>query len=341
MTADLEQRIIRYLNHRMPEAGRISVSALSRIHGGASRETFRVRIEAERGGERGLIFRRDPISTLIETERAVEFAAYRSFIDSRVPVPRALYLEPDLAWLERPFFVMEEIEGCTAGSILASDPYGPHRAKIGEQFFTILGHIAAREATTSDLAQHVGMPAADVAWRLELDKWEKVVDEDELEPQPIFRSAIRWMRRHPPPPAQRVCVVHGDYRTGNFLFDAAGTIRAVLDWEMAHLGDPLEDLAWALDPLWSSDREHPGGMLKRDEAIALWEKASGLKADPKGLEWWSMFASFKGAAIWISSAKEFQAATNTDPVMAFSGLYCLPFHNKRLADMLLQAREAA
>jgi hypothetical protein len=48
-----------------------------------------------------------------------------------------------------------------------------------------------------------------------------------------------------------------------------------------------------------------------------------------------MFASFKGAAIWISSAKEFQAGTNSDPVMAFSGLYCLPFHNKRLADMLL------
>ena len=55
-----------------------------------------------------------------------------------VPVPRALYLEPDLEWLERPFFVMEEIEGCTAGSILAADPYGPHKRKIGEQFFTIL-----------------------------------------------------------------------------------------------------------------------------------------------------------------------------------------------------------
>jgi aminoglycoside phosphotransferase (APT) family kinase protein len=341
MTQDLEQRIVRYLNHRMPEAGRVSVLALSRIHGGASRETFRVRIEAERGGERGLIFRRDPISTLIETEREVEFAAYRSFMDSAVPVPRALYLEPELEWLERPFFVMEEIEGCSAGSILAADPYGANRAKIGEQFFTILGHIAARDAKTSDLAKYVAMPAVDTAWRNELDKWEKVVDEDELEPQPIVRAAIRWMRRNPPPAAQRISVVHGDYRTGNFLFDSSGAIRAVLDWEMAHLGDPLEDLAWALDPLWSADREHPGGMLKREDAVAIWEKASGFKADRQALAWWSMFASFKGAAIWISSAKEFQAGTNTDPVMAFSGLYCLPFHNKRLADLLLQRREAA
>jgi aminoglycoside phosphotransferase (APT) family kinase protein len=341
MSADLEQRIARYLVHRMPEAGRISVLALSRIHGGASRETFRVRIDTERSGVRGLIFRRDPVSTLIETEREIEFAAYRSFMGSRVPVPAALFLEREVEWLERPFFVMEEVEGCTAGSILAADPYGPHRRKIGEQFFTILGHVAKRDVASSDLARHMAPPAPDAAWRQELDKWEKVIDEDELEPQPIARAAIRRLRKHPPPPAQRVSVVHGDYRTGNFLFDATGEIRAVLDWEMAHLGDPLEDLAWALDPLWSADRAHPGGMLSREESIAVWEKASGLKADPAALAWWSMFASLKGLAIWISSAKEFQSGTNIDPVMAFSGLYCLPFHNKRLADMLADAREAA
>lgn len=336
---ELEGRIVRYLRQRMPEAGGVSVIALSRIHGGASRETFRVRVATERDGERGLIFRRDPVSTLIETERDIEFAAYRSFMDSAVPVPRALFLEKDNEWLERPFFVMEEVEGCTAGSILATDPYGSNRAKIGEQFFSILGNIAARDAASSDLARYVTMPAPEAAWVYELDKWEKVIDEDELEPQPIARAAIRWMRKHPPPAAQRVSVVHGDYRTGNFLFDGGGTIRAVLDWEMAHLGDPLEDLAWALDPLWSADREHPGGMLKRDDAIKIWEKASGLKADAAALKWWTMFASFKGLAIWISSAKEFQAGTNTDPVMAFSGLYCLPFHNKRLADLLFEGRE--
>lgn len=341
MSADLEARIVRYLAHRMPEAGRVSVIALSRIHGGASRETFRVRIDAERGGARGLIFRRDPVSTLIETEREVEFAAYRSFMDTAVPVPGALFLERDLDWLERPFFVMEEIEGCAAGSILAADPYGANRRKIGEQFFSILGAIAKRDVASSELARHVPTPAADGAWKVELEKWEKVIDEDELEPQPIARAAIRWMRKNPPPPAQRISVVHADYRTGNFLFDGSGAIRAILDWEMTHLGDPLEDLGWALDPLWSADREHAGGMLKGDEAVSVWERASGLKADPTALRWWSMFASFKGLAIWISSAKEFQAGTNTDPVMAFSGLYCLPFHNKRLADLLIQAKEIA
>lgn len=338
MSADIEQRIIRFLSHQWPHEGEISVAALSRIHGGASRETFRVRVQMERSGEKGLIFRRDPVSTLIETEREIEFAAYRSFQDSHVPVPRALFLERGTDWLERPFFVMEEVEGCSAGSILAADPYGQHRRRIGEQFHTILGRISALDARSSELARHSPIPAPDAAWRVELDKWSKVIDEDELEPQPIARAVMRYLRANPPPPAQKLSIVHGDYRTGNFLFDSSGTIRAILDWEMAHIGDPLDDLAWALDPLWSPDRENPGGMLPREEAIAFWEKSSGLKADPRALAWWTMFASLKGLAIWISSAKEFQAGANTDPVMAFSGLYCLPFHNKRLSDLLAQAK---
>lgn len=335
---DIEQRIVAYLSHHWAGEGPVSVVALSRIHGGASRETFRVRVRLGEGPERGLIFRRDPVSTLIETEREIEFAAYRSFQDSDVPVPRALFLERGTEWLDRPFFVMEEVEGCSAGSILAGDPYGVHRRRVGEQFQSILGRIASKDVHATPLATHVQIPAAEDAWRVELAKWEQVIDEDELEPQPIARAVIRHLRANPPPAAQRLSVVHGDYRTGNFLFDSTGTIRAILDWEMAHVGDPLEDLAWALDPLWSTDRENPGGMLPRGEAIGIWETSSGLVADPRALQWWTMFASLKGLAIWISSAKEFQAGTNIDPVMAFSGLYCLPFHNKRLADLLAEAK---
>ena len=336
MSDELKAQIAAYLRHRMPEAGAVEVIALSRIHGGASRETFRVRARLERGGERGLIFRRDPISTLIETERQIEFAAYRSFADSHVPVPGALYLETDTRWLERPFFVMEEIEGGAAASILVANAYGEHAEIIGEQFFSILGRIAARDVASSELAKHSERPGLDKAWQRELAHWEKVIDEDELEPQPIARAAIRWLKRNPPAPAQRISIVHGDYRTGNFLHDGQGRIIAILDWEMAHLGDPLEDLGWALDPLWAHHNpERPAGTVTREKAIALWEEASGLKADSKALAWWSMFASVKGQAIWISSAKEFQGGANTDPVMAFSGMYCLPYHNKVVADRLV------
>jgi aminoglycoside phosphotransferase (APT) family kinase protein len=162
--------------------------------------------------------------------------------------------------------------------------------------------------------------AAEDCWKRELEYWEARIDEDELCPQPIIRAAIRWLRRNPPPPAQKVGVVHGDFRTGNFLYDTEGDIRGILDWEMAHLGDPLEDLAWSINPVWRWARDgRAGGLAVNSEAIRIWEEASGLRADPEALHWWELFSSVKGQAIWVSSAKEFTDGKNQDLILALSG----------------------
>jgi aminoglycoside phosphotransferase (APT) family kinase protein len=129
-----------------------------------------------------------------------------------------------------------------------------------------------------------------------------------------MRAAIRWMRRNPPPPAQKIAVVHGDYRTGNFLFDEEGRIRGILDWEMSHLGDPLEDLGWSLNRVWCwAQDERRGGLVDRVRAITIWEKASGLKADPAALHWWELFATIKGQAIWVSSAHAWETGKTRIP----------------------------
>jgi aminoglycoside phosphotransferase (APT) family kinase protein len=330
--SDLSERLQVYLRGRL-EAPDLEVTNLARIPGGASRETYRFR--ARYGGkDRGLILRRDPPASLIETERTTEYRAYEAFHGLGLPVPEPIALELDAAPLERPFFIMEEIENCQAGSILGGDPFGAHAAKIGQQFFTVMGKIAAADPRDVGLSDFEGeTDIRDVAMH-EVARWEKVVEEDEIEPQPIVRAAIRWLKKNPPPAAQKISVVHGDYRTGNFLYDSGGNIRAILDWEMSHLGDPLEDLGWAIDPLWSGGNPLVGGMLPREEALAIWEKASGLKADPKALHWWEIFASLKGAAIWISAAREYAQGRNTDPINAFSGWYTLAFHNHILAQKL-------
>lgn len=339
--ADLAARFSDYLETHMPDVQTADVEAMERIHGGASRETFRVKVhlrtDASMPGEtRGLILRRDPTGSLIDTEREVEFNAYRAFHGTSVPVPEALFLETDTKWLDRPFFVMSEIATGAAASPFAEKPYGDLAGRVGEQFWTHLGAIAAADPQANGLADTMEMPAADHCWQRELDYWEGVIDADELEPHPIARAAIRKLRRSPPPPARKVGVVHGDYRTGNFMFDDAGTITAVLDWEMCHLGDPLEDLAWALDPLWAaSGPELPGSLIPRAQAIALWEKASGLTADPQALSWWQLFSHVKGLGIWISSSHEYATGTNKDPVLAFSGLYCTARHNEIVAARLL------
>jgi aminoglycoside phosphotransferase (APT) family kinase protein len=315
---DLRERIAAYVRTRLGGAEGVTVHGLERIHGGASRETFRFVLrwrDGERDVERRLVLRRDPARSLIETDRAVEFGAYKAFHGTAVPVPEPLWLEADPRHLDHPFFVMEELTGGEASPLkLFEPPYVDHLARIGRRKWTILGEIAR-----ADPARIACLAAVDAgrAWDRELSYWEGVLDQDEIEPQPIIRAVIRWLRRNPPPPAERLSVVHGDYRTGNFLYTADGGILGILDWEMAHLGDPLEDLAWSINRVWSWARDdRAGGLLPKADAIQIWAAASGLRADPDALLWWELFSCVKGQGIWVSAAREYHDGKNQDPMMA-------------------------
>jgi len=215
---------------------------------------------------------------------------------------------------------MEEVEGCEAGpNDLLMPPYAEHLERMGEQKWRILGAISRADPDSLGLLERMEAVAPAEAWRRELDYWEGVIDQDEICPQPISRAAIRWLRRNPPPPPARLSVVHGDFRMGNILVDPQGTIRGVLDWEMAHLGDPLEDLAWSINRTWRWARDaRAGGMILPERAVAIWEEASGLRADPGALHWWELFSSVKGLAIWISSGREYLDGPNRDPILAFT-----------------------
>jgi aminoglycoside phosphotransferase (APT) family kinase protein len=321
--ADLQDRLRAYAAHRLPAADEVVVQDLDRIFGGASRETYRFVLSYQQDGverRRRLILRRDPTGSLIDTQRAVEFAAYRAFHGTDVPVPEPLWLEEDPRWLDQPFFVMAELSGFESSpQVIVAPPFAARAEDLARQKWSILGRIAAADPVALGLDRVMEFVEATQCWQRELEYWERRIDEDEREPQPIVRAAIRWLRRTPPPPPRRVTTVHGDYRTGNFLCDAAGTIHGILDWEMAHLGDPLEDLAWSLSPIWRWARdERAGGLAPRAAAIALWEAASGLVCEAAALRWWEVFSAVKGQAIWISGAREFDEGSNHDPILAVS-----------------------
>ena len=320
----LEERLAAYVAPRLHGARDLRVTDLVRIHGGASRETSRFVLRYTQEGaavERRLILRRDPPGSLIDTDRRIEFAAYQAFHGTAVPVPEALWLEEDEAHLDHPFFVMEELSGLEASpQALLAPPYDAFAEHMGRQKWTILGEISRADPEALGLVGAMEPVALDKAWDRELTHWETILDADEREPQPIIRAVIRRLRASPPPPAQKLSVVHADYRTGNFLVDPQGDIRGILDWEMAHLGDPLEDLAWGINPVWRWARdERVGGLLPRADAIALWEKASGLQADPQALLWWELFSCVKGQGIWVSGSREYSEGANQDPVLGFSG----------------------
>ncbi|MFZ3006415.1 MAG: phosphotransferase family protein [Phenylobacterium sp.] len=321
MSHPLEPRIAAYISAQMPDATDVAVRDLSRISGGASRETYRFVGSWTQGGqarERKLILRRDPPASLIDTERRIEFEAYRAFHGTSVPAPEMLWLEEGDGPLDHPFFIAEEIAGFQAGpGLLWADPYLDTHARLAERKWTILGEIAKADPVANGLANVMPAVAADACWNRELTYWEEVLNDDEAEPLPIIRAAIRWLRANPPPPAQKVGVVHGDYRTGNFLYDMQGEIHGILDWEMAHLGDPLEDLGWSLNPIWTFGRGLAGGLVPDAEAVAIWERASGLRADPAALHWWTLFNCVKGQAIWVSSARAWLDGGNREPIMVY------------------------
>lgn len=338
MSHPLEPRLARYIAGRMPQASDVAVSALERISGGASRETYRFRLTYDEGGRaqaRHLILRRDPPASLINTERRVEFEAYRAFHGSAVPVPRMLWLEEADEPLDHPFFIAEELTGFqTAPQLLFAGDYDAVLPTVAQRKWTILGQIARADPVALGLDKVMPVPALDACWRRELDHWEAIFDSDEVEPQPIARAAIRWLRAHPPPPAQKLCVVHGDYRTGNFLYDPQGKIHGILDWEMAHLGDPLEDLAWGFNPIWAFGRGLAGGLVEQGAAISIWESASGLTADPAALHWWILFNCVKGQGIWVGSARAFIDGGNREPIMVYPAWWLLNAQDRAILKVM-------
>ena len=318
----LAERLTAYCRAQRPLAQALRIDALQRIFGGASRETWRFRlVETVAGVEQShdLILRRDPPASLIDTERRREFAAYRAFEGTAVPVPQTWWLEQDDRPLGSPFFVMQAVGGCEAVPMrLMAAPYLAHHAGIARQTWTILGEIARADPAALEGGSE-GRNAAD-SWQHELEQWAGLIDRDALEPQPIAQAAIRWLRAHPPAPAARLSIVHGDYRIGNLLVSPEGEVRAVLDWELAHLGDPLEDLAWGLNRSWCFQHDdRVCGLVPRDQAIAIWQASSGLRAEPDALHWWELFSCIKGQAIWLGAARNVAQATNRDVLMALAG----------------------
>ena len=321
----LQRQLETYLRTKLPEAQELTVDNLLHIPGGASRETWSFDVRwREGGGEtgRGYILRRDPDASLLESDREIEFRVMDAVWGQGVPVPRMHWLETDARWLGRPFFVMERIDGCeTSPQKLLLDPaYARVQPGLARRFVEILASIHALDWRALGL-DFLGVPAGpEGCAQMEIEKWEGVVKRDALEPQPVLAGAFRWLRRYLPPPAQRIVLVHADYRAGNFLYDSEGEIRAFLDWEMVHLGDPLEDVAWAcIRPWrWAGD-ERIGGWMERREFYRLYEEASGFRVDEAAVRFWEVLGNVKLAAIFLTGARSFCQGRTRSIMMALVG----------------------
>lgn len=309
------------------------LQGITQIPGGASRQTYLVHL-LRNGQAISVVVRRDPPSSLIDTERAHEYKTYAAVFNSGVmPVPEPIVLEEAPGDLAHPFSISAFIAaGKASPAGLDEAAMEPVKAALAQRKWSLLGDLAKLPPDQLGVNSFMSTPAHPAAH--ELNYWRGVIEADALHPQPIAAAALRWLEKHLPAPSGQLALVHGDFRTGNYLYTDSGEITAVLDWEMAHIGDPLEDLAWSLDPLWSPDLHLAGRLVPRAAAISIWEQASGITVDPETFRWWQIFASVKALAIWLSSAHDYTTGTTKEPILAFAGWPMIDRQNRILLDRL-------
>jgi aminoglycoside phosphotransferase (APT) family kinase protein len=126
--------------------------------------------------------------------------------------------------------------------------------------------------------------------------------------RPVMEWAFRWLRDNTPSADFEPRVVHGDLRTGNIIVGPEG-LRAVLDWEVVHVGDPMEDVGWICVPSWRfGEIDKPaGGFGSREELFAGYEAESGRRVDPDRVRFWEALGTLRWGLSCAMMAREFQA----------------------------------
>jgi len=315
--AVLRERLSSFIESRTGR--RAKVSELHRFPAGMSWSTFGFEADAESESAAALILRLgDPGGLLAPYTAKPEFLALTSLGgQARLPIPKAFWYSDDESILGAPFIVSQRMPGQAPLPWRSATSSADDDRTVARDFTDALAAIHAfdwRASPVSALAE--GVTPANAARRA-LDWWVEKCGCDDVEAPPQMRYAMRWLQANAPA-SDRVCVVHGDYRVGNFL-QADGRISAILDWELVHLGDRHEDLAWASSRTFSAGTGRVGGLIAPDEFFGRYEAQSGLSVDRQAVAYYEVLAQFKMAALQYGGARRIEDGRASDVRMAAMG----------------------
>ncbi len=282
----------------------VTVEGLKRLPGGASREIWLFTARHPDGRTEPLVLRRDPPGHVIESSRAGEFALLEAAAAAGVPVPRVRWCASDADGLGSAF-VMDFVAGETiARKLLRDEAYAAARAALPEQLAAALACIHAIDPQAPACAPLARPDPETPPAAAELARYDGIYRAIAPDPHPAFELALRWLGARIPAP-RRLTVVHGDYRVGNVIVGPEG-LRAVIDWELTHLGDPMEDIGWLCVRSWRFGAAPPvGGLCERARLFAAYERAGGDPVDPAAAHWWEVFGNLKWGIITIMQVQTF------------------------------------
>lgn len=261
-----------------------SVSDLTRLSGGASRDTFRFTADG-----RPLILQRQRSGDV--RDMGIEAAVLRAVGVAGAPVAELVASSADASALGSAYMIMTAVEGETiARKILRDDQFSHAREVLPAQLGAALAqvHAVAPDGLTA-------LPQLD-----QLTQYRDVLDQL-AQPHPTFELVFKWLAANRPA-ARPPVLVHGDFRLGNVIVGEEG-LRAVLDWELAHLGDPMEDLGWLCVKAWRFGSKLPvAGVGDYDQLFAAYEAAGGGAVDPDVVRWWEVLGTLKWGIMCIGQA---------------------------------------
>jgi aminoglycoside phosphotransferase (APT) family kinase protein len=297
--ADLAAALSRIAGRIVP--GETAIAGLRRLSGGASKETWSFTVEAGSSAT-PLILRRSPpgqpihpIVVPLETEAHLMRLAGAA----DVPSPPVLYvLQPEDGIGQG--FIMNHVEGETLGGRIVHDAaFAKVRPTLARQCGETLARIHA-------LDPGAGSPLKERWARDQIDTL-LAGYQGERWPRPVFALAFRWLYERAPPPLSTPHLLHGDFRNGNLIIGLDG-LRAVLDWEGAHLGDPMQDLGWISVNSWRFGAiDLPvGGFGTREDLFAGYEAAGGGTVDPARVHFWEVFGTLRWGLICSRATEQFR-----------------------------------
>lgn len=286
------------------------------LSGGASKVQMEFKLQWNEPGvgrtTTRMVLRMEPAESAVETSRLREFQLIKAF-EGILPVPKAYWADAEGSYFPYPAIIYGFATGVTKPTGSVSNVsgtginFGPAlRPIIGAQFVDHMARMHTMDWRQADLSAFDVPALGTQAVEWQINWWERVWEEDSNEDIPLMRFAADWLRQNMPP-VDRLSVVHGDYRSGNFLYtEHDNRITAWLDWELGHLGDRHEDLGYALNLVHAHKSEDGktvlyNGFMPKEALFEAYEKASGLSVNPKIVDYYRVLSTYKLTAVCIGS----------------------------------------
>lgn len=259
------------------------------------------------------VLRREPPESIVETHRLREFQIMNA-MGNVVPVPEAVWVDVEGTYFRRPALISKFVGGVTKEASSDSNVTGIGtdfsenlQKQLGGKFVELLAKIHLHDWRNDELdAFEKPKEGTNSGVISVINQWERVWEEDSYEAHPIIKLASNWLRQNAPS-IDRVSVVHHDFRASNFLFDPDSyNINAVLDWELAHLGDYHEDLAWTMQKSYGyydeEGRFYVCGLIEESEFLQLYQSITGFKVNPDKLAYYAVMNAWKASIIVLGTA---------------------------------------